>query len=112
VDEQGRVGDERADAGRVAEHRDRHLLLVQRPVVMQLAQLDVLHRERRLDLEAEDLLVEHVLDADADPQRLVGVGGPDAAPGRPDLEPAELQLGVGVDDPVPRHDQVRVPADT
>ena len=59
----------------------------------------------------QDLRVEQVLDADADPGRLVGVGRADPAAGRPDLEVAELPLARAVERDVPRHDQVRVAGD-
>ena len=45
------------------------------------------------------------------PQRLVGVGRADAAPGRSDLELAEPPLARLVDREVPRHDHVRVARD-
>ena len=44
---------------------------------------------------SQDLLVEQVLDADAEAGRLVGVAGPDAAAGRADLELAEPRLARG-----------------
>src|SRR5581483_9164325 len=69
---------------------------------------EVLLRERDLDLLAEDLRVEDVLDADAEPHRLVRVARPDAAFRRPDRELAESPLARLVDREVPRHDQVRV----
>ena len=52
------------------------------------SQLLVLERERRRDLLAQDAAVEQVLDADADPRRLVGVRRPDAALGGADLRAA------------------------
>ena len=66
---------------------------------------------RRVDLLAQDVLVEQVLHADAEPGRLVGVAGSDAAPGGADLELAELRLALLVEQLVVRHDQVRVGRD-
>ena len=67
--------------------------------------------DRELDLLAQDLRVEQVLDADPDPGRLVGVGGADPAPRRPDLELPEPALARAVEGDVPGHDQVRVARD-
>ena len=111
VHDQRGVGDERPDPLRVAQRGLGHHVLVDRALVVDLAQQHVLDRERGLDLLAQDLLVEQVLHADADPRGLVGVGGADAAAGGADLQPAQHQLGVGVDDAVPGHDQVRVSGD-
>ena len=72
---------------------------------------DVLLGECGLDLLAQDLRVEQVLDANPDPRRLVGIRGADPAPRRPDLELAEPLLARAVDRDVPRHDQVRVARD-
>ena len=66
---------------------------------------------RRVDLLAEDVLVEQVLHPDAEPGRLVRVAGADAAPGRADLELPELGLALLVEELVVRHDQVRVGRD-
>ncbi len=68
----------------------------------------VLLGERDLDLLAEDLRLEQVLDADPEPRGLVGVARPDPAPGRADLQLAEAALARLVDRHVPRHDQVRL----
>ena len=66
---------------------------------------------RRVDLLAQDVLVQQVLHADAEPSCLVGVAGADAAPGGPDLKLAELRLALLVEQLVVRHDQVRVGRD-
>ena len=57
------------------------------------------------------LRVENVLDPDTEACRLVGVGGTDSSPGRPDLELPEPPLAGRVDRDVPGHDQVRVSRD-
>src|SRR3954447_24412570 len=57
------------------------------------------------------ILVEHVLDADAQARRLVGVAGSDATLRRPDLELAELRLAGMVEHEVIGHDQMRVGRD-
>jgi hypothetical protein len=72
-------------------------------------QPDVLLRERDLDLLPQDLSVEKVLHADAEPIGLVRVRRPDPALRRPDLQPPEPPLARAVDEPVPRHHEVRVP---
>src|SRR4030095_122253 len=71
-------------------------------------QPDVLLGERDLDLLAQNLRVEEVLDADPEPSRLVRVRRPDPAAGRPDLQLPEPPLARTVERNVPRHDQVRV----
>lgn len=70
-----------------------------------------LHLEGRLDLLGEDLLVEHIGDANADAGDLVLVARADAAPGSADLAVAEESLGHLVDRHVVRHQQVRVGRD-
>src|SRR6266536_1060351 len=65
-------------------------------------------RKRDLELLPEDLRVEQVLDADPEPEGLVGVGRPDPPFRRPDLQLAEPPLAALVDRDVPRHDHVRV----
>ena len=72
---------------------------------------DVLLARRQLDLLAQDLRVEQVLDADADPRRLVRVGRADPASRRADLQLPEPPLARAVERDVPRHDQVRVAGD-
>ena len=69
----------------------------------------VLLLEGDLDLLAQDLRVEQVLQADAEARGLVRVRRADPAPGRPDLQLAEPSLARLVDRQVPRHDHVRVP---
>src|SRR4029078_5854840 len=60
----------------------------------------------------QDLRLEQVLDADSQPRRLVGVGRADPALVRADLQRAEPPLAALMDRDVPRHDQVRLAADT
>ena len=79
--------------------------------VVDLGQDGVLLLEHDVELLAEDLGVEEVLDPQADPGRLVGVGGADAALGRAQRVLAEEALGHPVQLLVVRHDQVRVAAD-
>ena len=87
------------------------LLDLERRDAVDALEHDVLLGERGLELLTEDLRVEDVLHADADARGLVGVGGPDAAARRADLEAPEVALARRVDGDVPGHDQVRVPGD-
>ena len=106
---------------RVGRLGDRLVGALARALAGLLAQLAPLHRElaqrlllglqRRPDLRAQDLLVEQVLDADAEPQRLVGVAGADAAPRGADRELAQLHLARRVEQHVVGHDQVGVGGD-
>ena len=108
VDEQRGVADDRPQPLRVALVAGCDLVEVEPVDLVHALEPDVLLGERDLDLLAEDLRVEDVLDADADPRGLVGVAGADAAPRGADLELAEPSLRGLVDRDVPRHDQVRV----
>ncbi len=74
--------------------------------VVDLGQQLVLQLECVLDLAVQDLLVEEVLDADADPVHLVGVRRADAATGRADAAGAEEALGHLVELPVVVGDDV------
>ena len=67
--------------------------------------------ERALELLAEDLLVQHVLDAQAGAVHLVHVAGADAALGGADEVLAELLLVRAVEVLVVGHDDVRVAGD-
>ena len=67
--------------------------------------------QRTLDLLPEDVLVEQVLDADADPVDLVGVRRSDPASGCADLATAEKALGYLVERAVVLGDHVGVSAD-
>src|SRR5262249_41207209 len=84
------------------------LVGVERQPVVHLGQNAVLLPQHELELLAEDLGVEQVLDPQADAQRLVGVCRPDAALGRAELVLPEVALGHAVELLVVRHDQVRV----
>ena len=111
VDEQRGVGDVRAQPLRVplvalVDGLERDRLDPVDPL-----EPHVLLGQGDLDLLAQDLRVEQVLDADPDPGRLVGVGGADPAAGGADLELAEPPLARAVQRDVPGHDQVRVPGD-
>ncbi len=75
------------------------------------AELEPLGLHRGGDLLAQDLLVQQVLDADAQTGGLVGVAGPDAAARRADLELAQLRLTRVVEQRVVGHDQVGIGAD-
>ena len=83
----------------------------QRKPVVDLGQDGVLLLEGHVELLAEDLGVEEVLDPEADPGRLVGVGRPDAALGRAQSVLPQEALGHAVELLVVRHDQVGVAAD-
>ena len=85
-----------------------HRAQVERRIALEGAQRQPLGLHRRDDLLLEDLLVEQVLHADAEPRRLVGVAGADAAARGADLQAAELGLAGGVEQQVVGHDQVRV----
>ena len=106
-----RVGDEGLEPVAV------DAVLLGHRVQVELGQLRVgpqhqpLGLHRRVDLLAQDVLVEQVLHADAEPRRLVRVAGADAAPRGADLELAELRLALLVQQLVVRHDQVRVGRD-
>ena len=94
--------------GTIAEVLLADLVGVERQPVVDLGQHAVLLAQREVELLAEDLGVEQVLHAQADAQRLVGVGGTDAALGGAELVLAEEALGDAVELLVVRHDQVRV----
>ena len=81
------------------------------PLHREFAQRLLLGLQRGADLGPQDLLVEQVLDADAEPQRLVGVAGADAAAGGADRELAQLGLAGRVEQHVVGHDQVGVGGD-
>ena len=110
VQQRGGVGDVLLEPVAVEQVLLGHRLQVERGVALERAQHELLGLERGHDLLLEDLLVEQVLDADAQPRRLVGVAGADPALGRADLELAELRLAGVVEHQVVRHDHVRVGA--
>ncbi len=83
---------------------------VERQPVVHLGQDGVLLLERHVELLAEDLGVEEVLDPQPDAGRLVGVGRADAALGRAQRVLAQEALGHPVQLLVVRHDQVGVAA--
>ena len=94
--------------GTIAEVLLADLVGVERQPVVDLGQHAVLLAQREVELLAEDLRVEEVLDAQADAQRLVGVRRTDAALGGAELVLAQEPLGHAVELLVVRHDQVRV----
>src|SRR5439155_13800599 len=102
------VADDRAQALRVALVLRGSLLEVDRLDLIDALEPDVLLGESDLDLLAQDLRVEHVLHADAETRRLVGVGGADPPPRRADLQLPEPPLRGLVHRDVPGHDQVCV----
>ena len=106
-----RVGDVLLDPVAVGQVVLGHRLQVELGRLGVRAQLEPLGVHRRGHLLAQDLLVEQVLDADAEPGRLVGVAGADAAARGADLELAQLRLARVVEQRVVGHDQVRVGAD-
>lgn len=111
VEDQGGVGDIALDLVRVAQQLLHDLLRGDRAAVVELGEDLVLEVEGRLDLLEQDRLVEEVLDADADPVDLVGVGGPDAAARGTDLPRAEEAFRHLVEGGVIRRDQVSVTAE-
>ena len=110
VEQQAGVGDHRAQALGVAEQVVDDLVDRDRAAVVDLHQQVVLLVQRTLDLLAQDVLVEQVLDADADAVDLVGVRRADAATGRADLALAEKALGDLVERAVVLRDDVGVRA--
>jgi hypothetical protein len=111
VDEQRGVGDVRSQPLRELLVARRQLLELERLCAVDAFEPDVLLGERDLDLLAQDLRVEQVLDADSEPRRLVGIGRADSSFRRPDLQLPEPPLAALVDGDVPRHDQVRLARD-
>ena len=88
-----------------------HRAQVERRVLLERAQREALGLHRGDDLLLQDLLVEQVLQADAEPRGLVGVAGTDPASRRTDLQAAELGLAGRVEQQVVGHDQVGVGGD-
>src|SRR5581483_2333152 len=82
------------------------LARVERRVAQALDDL-VLHLELVRDARAEALLVPDLVDLDAVARDLVGVRGPDAHAGGPELLAPALALVETVEERVPRHEQVR-----
>ena len=78
VDEEGRVRDVRSQTLRIPLVPRRHLLERDRVALVDALEPDVLLGERHLDLLAQDLRVEQVLHADAQPRSLVRVRRADA----------------------------------
>lgn len=111
VQDQRRVGDVRLDLLRVLEHLLDDLPGLDRAPVEDLGQELVLLLQRRFDLLLQDGLVVEVLDADAHPVDLVGVGRADTAPGGADLALPEEAFRHLVDGDVVRSDQMGVAAD-
>jgi hypothetical protein len=111
AEQQRGVADVRRQAVRMAEELLDGLLHRGGAAVVDLGQDLALELEGALHLLGEDLLVEEVLDPDADPVHLVGVGRADAAAGRADPATAEEALGDLVEGAVVVGDDVRVGAD-
>ena len=105
------VGDVGLEAVAVGHVGLGHRVEVEGGVLDERAQHLLLGLHRGHDLLAQDLLVEQVLDPDAEARGLVGVAGADPAPGRADLELAELDLAGRVEQHVVGHDQVGVGRD-
>ena len=107
VEEPDGVGDHGRDPRRVlVEVRVGDLGGGHREPVVDAREHAVLLLEHDVELLAEDLLVEQVLDAQPDARGLVGVGGADAALGRPERVAPQEALGHPVELLVVRHDQV------
>ena len=105
------VGDVLLEAVAVGQVLLGHRVQVERGVLLERAQRQALGLHRRDDLLLQDLLVEQVLHADAQPRGLVRVARPDPPARGADLQAAELGLAGGVQQQVVGHDQVRVGRD-
>ena len=112
VQQRRRVGDVRLEPLGVAEVVLHDPVGVERQPAVDLREDLVLLSQDDLELLAEDLLVEEVLDAQPDAGGLVGVRGADAALRRAQRVLPEEPLGHLLELQVVRHDQVRVAADT
>ena len=110
-DEPGAVGDLGLELVPVGHVLLGHRVQIERGVAGERPQREALGLERRGDLLAQDLLVEHVLHADPQARRLVGVAGADAAARGADLELAQAGLAGLVEQQVVGHDQVAVGRD-
>ena len=103
------VGDIRLEVRRdVVEVLADDRVALERELVVDLRQHAVLLLEHDVELLSEDLGVEEVLHTEADPRRLVRIGGTDAPLGRAELVLAEVPLGDPVERLVVREDQVGV----
>jgi hypothetical protein len=111
VEQERRVGDVRRQAVGEAQEVAQDDAAVERRDVVDALQQVVLDGQRGVHLLLQDLPVEQVLRADPDARRLVGVGRAHAALRRADLQGAEAQLRLRVDQSVPRHHEVRVARD-
>jgi len=107
----GGIGDVLLQAVPVGQVLLGHGMQVQRRVALEGSQRQALGLQGGGDLLLQDLLVEQVLDSNAQPRRLVGVAGPDAAPRGPDLQASQAGLARGVQQQVVGHDQVGVGRD-
>ena len=108
VEQSPRVGDVGLEM-----RRELHVLLddplgVKRQPVVDLREDQVLLAQHHVELLAEDLRVEQVLDAKADPGGLVAVCGPDPALRGTERVLAQEPLRHLLELQVVRHDQVRV----
>ena len=110
VDDEGHVAHHRLDAVREGQQVVGHLGGVERGDVHGLEN-GVLGGQGGLDLGAQLLGVEEVLDAQADAVHLVGVGGADASSGRADEVVAARALVRLVHEAVVGRDDVRVGGD-
>ena len=111
VDDAHGVADHGGDPRCVlTEVAGRDVVRREREPVIDLGQDRVLLLQGDVELLAEDLLVQEVLDAQAHAGRLVGVGGADAALSGAERVLAEVALRHPVELLVVRHDQVRVAA--
>ncbi len=112
VEETDRVGHHRGDpGGQLAEVVGADLVGRQGQAVVHLGQDRVLLLQHHIELLAEDLGVEQVLDPQAHPGRLVGVGRADTPLGGAQAVLAQVALGQPVQLVVVGHDQVGVAAD-
>ena len=110
IENEARVGNHGAQAFGIAKQTVHHLVDTDSTPVVDLHQEVVLLVESTLDLLAQDVFVEQILNPDADPVDLVGIRRSDAATGRAYLPLAEKPLGHLVERAVVLGDDMRVGA--
>ena len=111
VEEQARLGDVGAQALGIGQVLSADLVHGVGGQAVDELELGVHAREDGLELVAEQVLVEHVLHAQADAGHLVLVARADAALGGADVLLAELLLERAVEVDMPGHDDVGVARD-
>ena len=111
LQDQGAVGDVRPEPLGIGPVLLEDRLAVDRLLPEELREVEVLLLHIPVQLFPEDLFVEEVADADADPGDLVLIGRPDAPAGRADLLADAVRFPGDVDPPVVGHDDVGLFAD-